>query len=417
MKIALRALLVMLFAFPALADPRDGWWWNPAEPGRGFFLERQGSAMFMSAYFYTADGLATWLVSNDAMPDPDAYQGRWLAFANGQPPVGRYRPPGPAVDAGAVAVRFHDDRHATLTSGGATIPIVRYEFRHGDEAALQPRTGWWFNPAKPGTGFSIEVQGDHIFIGAYMYDATGKPIWYVVDTLMESPGVVRAPLLRFAGGQTFDGPHRTPRAPIAVGFLEIEFASAEKAWVWGYDERTDEYVSHRLEPQFLAARPASGAPKRWVGGFDQTRVVKIRELDNVYTLDVGTMTWSQPLDRDDAGFPAHYKIEVGVATATARENDQVCTRQGTGEADLFYGDLTVNADGSYTGELMQGVSMQLEESCAFGSATGVRPLRRFDPLTFNFSGQLVDGRMIGNVTDPGLAGITLSGSWDFAPRF
>ena len=45
------------------AEPQNGWWWNPNESGRGFFIEMTGGLMFLAGYFYESDGRATWLSS------------------------------------------------------------------------------------------------------------------------------------------------------------------------------------------------------------------------------------------------------------------------------------------------------------------------------------------------------------------
>src|SRR5206468_1469563 len=44
-----------------------------------------------------------------------------------------------------------------------------------------PQTGWWWNPAQPGRGFSIEVQGTHIFFAAFHYDVSGRSTWNVAS--------------------------------------------------------------------------------------------------------------------------------------------------------------------------------------------------------------------------------------------
>src|SRR4051812_25932188 len=193
----LAGVIFVAMGFSARAEPQGGWWWNPAQSGRGFFLEMQGPRIFLAGYFYANDGRATWLVSNDLMPDPDNYSGRLLDVRGGQALVADYRPPGTVADAGAVTLHFSDDSHGTLTWPGGTIAIERYAFEHGSSPDFQPMTGWWWNPAESGRGFSIEVQGDHMFLGAYMYDGAGNPLWYVADALMQSESVFTGPLLEF----------------------------------------------------------------------------------------------------------------------------------------------------------------------------------------------------------------------------
>ena len=50
------ALAVVCFA-PLLvqATPQTGWWWNPAESGRGFFVESENGVTFIGAYLYDDD--------------------------------------------------------------------------------------------------------------------------------------------------------------------------------------------------------------------------------------------------------------------------------------------------------------------------------------------------------------------------
>jgi len=302
---------IALAGMSAHATPQSGWWWNPAESGRGFFLEVQGPRMFMAGYFYADDGRPTWLVSNDLMPDPNAYDARLLSVTGGQTLVGDYHAPSVPVDAGPVSLRFSDDRRGTLTWAGGTIAIERYAFQHGADATLQPKTGWWWNPDENGRGFSVELQGDHMFIGAYMYDTDGMPVWYVADALMESPGVFRGPLYHVANGQTMGGSYRPPSAPTIAGSVRMEFSAPDRATVTLTDDHTlaaktsktivilPQYVLHPVGPMASA--------KFWVGGFDWKRVFTFDDVVNEFAVDVPIMTWSQPVDLDTGRYPAFYK--------------------------------------------------------------------------------------------------------------
>jgi arylsulfatase B len=68
-RLSLRARLLvcffMLFAGAqahAAQYPEDGWWYSPAQSGRGFLIERQGNTMFIGAFIYAANGRPEWLV-------------------------------------------------------------------------------------------------------------------------------------------------------------------------------------------------------------------------------------------------------------------------------------------------------------------------------------------------------------------
>lgn len=43
-----------------------------------------------------------------------------------------------------------------------------------------PETGWWYRASESGRGYSIEVQGQNLFLGAFAYDNNGKASWYVM---------------------------------------------------------------------------------------------------------------------------------------------------------------------------------------------------------------------------------------------
>ena len=145
------------------AAPQAGWWWNPAESGRGFFIESQGGIIYLAGYFYADDGRVRWLVAGGQNADPYHYQGRLLEYRGGQTLFGAYVPPAAPVDMGAIAVDFADDTHGTITWPGGAIPIER-EIFDATDTVFQPETGWYWNPAESGSGYSLEVQGNNLFL-------------------------------------------------------------------------------------------------------------------------------------------------------------------------------------------------------------------------------------------------------------
>ena len=47
-------------------QPETGWYWNPAEGGRGYALEVQNDKLFMAMFHYNDDGSPTWNVVEGA---------------------------------------------------------------------------------------------------------------------------------------------------------------------------------------------------------------------------------------------------------------------------------------------------------------------------------------------------------------
>ncbi len=207
----------------------DGWWWNPAESGRGFSIEVQGNNLFMAGYLYADDGRATWLASTGAMSSSTQYNGVLQSFGNGQTLTGVYQPASLTnANVGAVSLQFSDPSHATLTWPGGTIPVERYMYGSGTPA-FQPETGWWWNAAESGRGFTIEIQGNTLFMAGYMYDASGNPVWYSTSGTMSTATLYLGTWQQFANGQTLTGTHHLPSNPSNVGAVTLQFTNAVEA--------------------------------------------------------------------------------------------------------------------------------------------------------------------------------------------
>jgi carboxyl-terminal processing protease len=107
--------------------PVPGWWWNPAESGRGFGIEVQGGVLVMTGYMYDDSGAPVWYLSSGALAEPTHYHSQWLAYRGGQTINGTYHPPATPQSAGDVDLRFTGATTAVLTlPDGRTIPLSRF---------------------------------------------------------------------------------------------------------------------------------------------------------------------------------------------------------------------------------------------------------------------------------------------------
>ncbi len=115
---------------PQAGAPESGWWWNPAESGRGFAIEFQGSNVFVCGFMYDDAGRPIWYLTAGAMATPTRYTGVWQRFANGQAMGAAWRQPTLVeANAGTVTLTFTDARNGTLTlPDGRTIPLTRFLF-------------------------------------------------------------------------------------------------------------------------------------------------------------------------------------------------------------------------------------------------------------------------------------------------
>ncbi|HUP31168.1 MAG TPA: hypothetical protein VM122_13400 [Usitatibacter sp.] len=211
--------------------PQTGWWWNPAEPGRGFSIETSGNRIFFAAYMYDTSGRSTWYVASGPTGlDGSLFSGTLQSYANGQTLSGSYHAPSPAVSVGPMALAFNDASHGTLVMPGTQgpIPIERFNIvPDGLKAPVQqsqPESGWWWNEAESGRGYYIEWQGGSAFLAGYMYDDAGQPLWYVSQSATPDARAFQGSWSQYGNGQVLGGAARAPVvvngnvAPVAIQF-------------------------------------------------------------------------------------------------------------------------------------------------------------------------------------------------------
>jgi hypothetical protein len=112
--------------------PQNGWWWNPDESGRGFFMEWQCATLDMAGYMYDDQGNSVWYLAWGEATSPGAYSfvGKWWRYANGQTLTGAWKPNQRIDDNVApVTVQFDSSTTATMTlPNGRTTRLVRHQF-------------------------------------------------------------------------------------------------------------------------------------------------------------------------------------------------------------------------------------------------------------------------------------------------
>jgi hypothetical protein len=211
--------------------PQTGYWWNPAEGGRGYVIEQQGNDLFMATFLYDVSGRATWYGIGPGAIANSTYSGTLDSYSGGQTLTGAFQPATKSGSGGAVTVNFTSATQGTLTWPEGTIPIQRYDFGPGGAAATQPpgtpQTGWWWAPTEGGRGYSIEVQGNMLFLAGYMYDAQGNPIWYASGpTALSNTSAYQGVWQQYGNGQTLTGSYQAPTiVNTNVGSVTIQFSS------------------------------------------------------------------------------------------------------------------------------------------------------------------------------------------------
>jgi hypothetical protein len=99
------------------------------------------------------------------------------------------------------------------------------------EAVCQPQppqTGWWWNQAEDGRGFTLEVSGNTLVMVSYLYDEAGRAAWYLSAGPTSLDGsLFTGTLDYYTGGQTLTGAWRAPnRPPTSAGQVTLAFSDA-----------------------------------------------------------------------------------------------------------------------------------------------------------------------------------------------
>ena len=146
------ATALMLAGAAHAVLPDGGWYWNPAESGRGFNIEIQDNILFVAGFIYDAQGKPIWLVSGGPMSSDRTYTGQLFQTPIGGQCIGCFYPGAPVeVDAGTISITFNGT-NATILVNGTAIAAERMQFGLDFTSVAQPLLGEW----------SI-VQGDTTF--------------------------------------------------------------------------------------------------------------------------------------------------------------------------------------------------------------------------------------------------------------
>ncbi|WP_374665751.1 hypothetical protein [Ramlibacter sp.] len=219
--------------------PESGMWWNPAEPGRGFFIDYRNDQVLLGAYMFEPSEWATWYSGQLTRVGPifNEFGGELQRHQGGQSLAGAWRPP-----TASAATRWFGARFGTPTRGmlegraadGAPIAIgiERFSVTGGpiQPSAARFQNGMWWSEAESGRGYVVDVQGSTVLFGAFMYNEAGQPVWYVASAPLTSPDSFVVALQQMRSGQTLGGGWREAIAlPDRIGSIRFEASSATAA--------------------------------------------------------------------------------------------------------------------------------------------------------------------------------------------
>lgn len=172
--------------------------------------------------------------------------------------------------------------------------------------AVVPESGWWWNAAESGRGFSIEVQNQTVFMAGYLYDAAGNATWVVASGPYDDAGdSFAATLQTFVGGQCITCPYRAPSAGPSPGGITLRFASpatGSLTWAGGTVPITRFYygvgprADRLLGTWALSAQGSTTVFAEWIGFTRMSNDPQLGQvaLGTLLTNGRPAIAWSNP---------------------------------------------------------------------------------------------------------------------------
>lgn len=210
-----------------------GTWWNPSEPGTGFFFEAQGGVGVVTFFVFDAAGRPTWVSAAGAFTSAGGgyrFEGTLQRFSGGQAAASTF-PALPVAQAqGAVAISFTGNS-AQVTLPRRSFAAQKFSTAAAPPAGVRPETGIYWNPDQNGRGYTVETIGDLVAVTMFHYDERGEPTWHLTTANLRHGGFT-GPFNLFTGGQTLEGPYVPAGTPRVQGVLGGAFAFACRGELW-----------------------------------------------------------------------------------------------------------------------------------------------------------------------------------------
>lgn len=109
-------------------EPQLGMWWNPAESGTGYMLDKSGATMIVTTYSYRSDGVAQWYLSVGHLVN-NRLEAKLETYSDGQCLTCAYKEPKEGPVPGSMVIQFTSPTTGTITlPGGRTTPFLRFVF-------------------------------------------------------------------------------------------------------------------------------------------------------------------------------------------------------------------------------------------------------------------------------------------------
>ena len=224
----------------ATSNPYSGLWYNPNESGWGVSVAQHASMIFVAAFTYLPSGQPTWYVISSCPVLLNSCAGAIYAVSGATAPTQPWNAAAMQVRlAGSGMLVFDDANNGRFTftidgvSGVKT--ITRELFANGTAQFAVDYTDLWWNQNESGWGISLSQDHGMLFAAWYVYDASGRAIWYVVPScpLAAASGGNRCSgdLYQVSGGSPLTSAWNPSLAIPKVGTATISFSDANNGQI------------------------------------------------------------------------------------------------------------------------------------------------------------------------------------------
>ncbi|WP_374669504.1 hypothetical protein [Ramlibacter sp.] len=210
---------------------RHGVYWNPAEPGSGFFFEAQGGTGVATFYLYEDDGRPVWYTSAGTFSADTStratFSGSLLRYSGGQSDRSTTPRTPTSTVVGSVTFTIEGDT-AQVNLPGRSFTAKKF-FASGTSRGptyTQPETGIYWNPAESGRGFTIEVGDGVAVVTVFHYDDSGQPVWHLVNAAVtgEAASATGGDFMAYRNGQTLTSAWKSPTSQ-SEGRFGLDFSA------------------------------------------------------------------------------------------------------------------------------------------------------------------------------------------------
>jgi cyclophilin family peptidyl-prolyl cis-trans isomerase len=177
--------VVVVSSVSNISAPYQGLWWNANESGWGMTLTQRGNIIFVALFTYDANGAPVWYVmTNCPVTGGNRCTADMYVVRGGTAPSLPWDGGGKVLSqVGTGTLVFADANNASFnyTINGVTSSraITRQVFATGTAPPVVDYTDLWWNPNESGWGVTLTQQFGIIFAAWFVYDTSGKPVWYV----------------------------------------------------------------------------------------------------------------------------------------------------------------------------------------------------------------------------------------------